>query len=518
MRLWLLTLAFFVTASAAAQAVFVNISSPLVVDPGLPFQYTINYTLTSIDDAPGFIDVELPPGFAFKSGKHCGPTSSVVQCSAFSGSDRFVIEAIAPDILEGATFTTRATITILSSSRNTTSSRCSTTLVRTFVVDHTNDAGTGSLRAAIESSNARCIDGFPCTIAFRLGTPPSSGYHTIAPLTPLPVVTGQQLVIDGTTQTRSTAGDTNPDGPEIFIDGSNAAIGDAITIGGCAIGVTGLAIGNFRGSGVHALTTDCPRGVVYSNSVVYSNYLGVDPSGLRAAPNDRGVVVNQAKVDITSNLISGNRRSGVFLVFRPPDPIAFDQSSSPMIRGNTIGLDRKHQPLGNGASGVYVEGSAVLRDNYVTFNHDFGVAIANSSLQSAVDIQVNSIFANGQMGIDIGLDGLPPDHSPTIRSARYDPTTNRTLIDIAVGARGGNISPNLTIYASDAPHTSGYGDGQYLLGDVNGFPFGEFVTFSAIGDWRGKWVSATQTDRTAFEQFYVPIARTSEFSRAVKVE
>ena len=90
------------------------------------------------------------------------------------------------------------------------------------------------------------------------------------------------------------------------------------------------------------------------------------------------------------------------------------------------------------------------------------------------------------------------------------------MIDLISIATSGGTDPDYHIYASDAPHPSGYGDGQYFLGTFFHAANGQVLTFRAIGDWRGKWVSATQGNRTFVNGGLV--VQTSEFGRAVKVE
>lgn len=70
-----------------------------------------------------------------------------------------------------------------------------------LVVTNTNDAGAGSLRAAIDTANSNAgID----TIVFDIGAGGST--QTIQPLTPLPVIT-DRVYIDGTSQTVMTIAD-----------------------------------------------------------------------------------------------------------------------------------------------------------------------------------------------------------------------------------------------------------------------------------------------------------------------
>ena len=204
-------------------------------------------------------------------------------------------------------------------------------------------------------------------------------------------------------------------------------------------------------------------------------------------------------------------RSGIFIA----------NGRSAKITNNVIGLDPAHRlDLGNGGSGIFVSrfgSDCDIAGNFIAFNHDFGIAIDRESF--AVDIHPNSIFANWQMGIDNGLDG--PSGAPEITSAIYDAGTNTTVLDIAY-TDGSTFFPTLQFYASDAPHSSSFGDGQYYLGTATP-PRQTHFEFRAKGDWRGKWVSATIT-HNLFYGFAKPLdegpdtfSSTSEFRRAVEV-
>ncbi|MCM2315415.1 MAG: hypothetical protein NDJ92_09730, partial [Thermoanaerobaculia bacterium] len=74
----------------------------------------------------------------------------------------------------------------------------------TYQVTTTADSGPGSLRSGFDAVNSGgCAR--PCTIEFAIAPPvPASGYFTIRPLSPLPVLYGDAIVIDGSSQTRST--------------------------------------------------------------------------------------------------------------------------------------------------------------------------------------------------------------------------------------------------------------------------------------------------------------------------
>lgn len=400
---------------------------------------------------------------------------------------------------------------------------------RAFYVTDTED----SLASAIDQANRNCMSDYPCMIAFRLGTPPASGYFTIKPKRALPKITGETISIDGATQTALT-GDTNADGPEVFIDGSDNASEDGFVVTSpCAVEIAGLAIGNFRNAAVTMNGNDhqalaCSQLPSDYTRKIHDNYLGVDPTGTHAAPNGRGVVLNETIYSATivaNNLIGGNHRSGIWM------GVATDNS----IIGNTIGIDIHHQPMGNGASGIFVGPNASrigIAGNYIAFNHDFGIAIDRRAF--ATQIGPNSIFANAQLGIDIGLDGPTPNsetvQAPTVLSANYSPATDKTVIVLSSNEPGSTsalYAPVMTIYASDAPHPSGYGDGQYLLGNFTFDGTKGNVEFAAQGNWTGKWIAATVTRNSEYSVYNVPrpevtltrvASTTSEFSRAVPVE
>ena len=145
------------------------------------------------------------------------------------------------------------------------------TLLSTFLVSNTGDSGPGSLRQAILDSNA--ATGATNTIDFDI---PGPGVQTIAPLSPLPAITNPVL-IDGYSQP-GYAGT-----PLIELNGSQAGSGDGLTITGPDVTVRGLDINNFsQGAGIHITGTGA------TGDWIYGNFLGTDPTGTQAEPNDYG--------------------------------------------------------------------------------------------------------------------------------------------------------------------------------------------------------------------------------------
>ncbi|HYM62914.1 MAG TPA: hypothetical protein VEZ11_18655, partial [Thermoanaerobaculia bacterium] len=184
-----------------------------------------------------------------------------------------------------------------------------------FLVTNTDDDGGGSLRQAIRDANVACnskAPGVECLVAFHI---PASlaidGVYTIRPRTPLPALTGRSIVVGGDSQ-RLFAGDSNPKGLEIEINGSrlDAGPGFELTSGQTLREIT---INGFPGPGVAiAGGSLCCDGVTIRNC-----YIGTDAAGMRAVPNDRGIVVNLHALiypsTIENNVISGNRFSGIFI-------------------------------------------------------------------------------------------------------------------------------------------------------------------------------------------------------------
>ena len=389
-------------------------------------------------------------------------------------------------------------------------------VVKLFPVTNTNDDGSGSLRAAIETVNASCDGTVICRITFQIPGP--GPWHTIRPARPLPQLLAPNLQIDGESQ-KTTGGDTNALGPEIELNGSLVEEGNGLDLrGSCYPTVIGLAINGFPSNGILLGGHSCGSGV---SGTIAANYIGCDPTGSRAVPNARGIWVDSPRAlhynnRIERNVISGNRYSGIFVGSGPQ-----------LIHSNVIGLTATLDgPLPNGASGVAVleKGSGTdVNENVIGFNHHFGIGLERGT--TTVGIEGNSFQGNRQLAIDYGMDGVSPHgviSIPEITNARYE--NGDTIVEIRVNESLGTF-PRIYVYANDAPDPSGYGEGQYFLGLTGSSSSSDRqFTFRHAGDLRGKWVTAT-----AMQVHYYGWLRTngerqgfattsSEFSRAVEVK
>ncbi|MEO1367786.1 MAG: CSLREA domain-containing protein [Acidobacteriota bacterium] len=181
--------------------------------------------------------------------------------------------------------------------------------------------------------------------------------------------------------------------------------GNSIFVGGTGPGNGNLLTAASSGSSGISLTS-----AGANNSIQY-NFIGTDKTGTLALPNEFGILYfpqtggqTQENFKISSNLISGNAFAGV----------AFDTVDGLEMRRNLIGTDLTGTlPLGNGAQGIVagfvssgdspaiIGGTGASDGNTIAFNGADGILVNDSP----TTIQGNSIFSNGEQGIDLGNDG-----------------------------------------------------------------------------------------------------------------
>jgi len=228
-------------------------------------------------------------------------------------------------------------------------SSCKTITNNIYLVTNTNDSGTGSLREAISWANS--TDGVS-KIHFNI---PGSSPHVIQPNSPLPNLTDDGTIIDGSTQPNFTLGD-------IEIDGSNGGGSYGLHLYGADYcEVYGLYIHNFGSVGIRSWTSPArftiigakDKGNVISNNGNYNiyfnfdgsaeatiqyNLIGTDITGTESYGNGStsytGIYMASSDVLIQHNTISGHA-AGIFLKGQYTD----DFPSNITIRANKIGTD-----------------------------------------------------------------------------------------------------------------------------------------------------------------------------------
>jgi hypothetical protein len=215
---------------------------------------------------------------------------------ALAGSD---LEALAVGDFDGDTRSDLAAVNFNQASVNLLVNTCGLPNSNTLVVTNTNDTGAGSLRQAILDSNASA--GTKETIVFHIA---GAGVHTIAPASPLPVIT-DPVSIDGTTQPGFNGS------PLIELDGTNAGATSAGLVFNAGNSTARALVVNRFGSG----------GGIQLNgggSVVAGCLIGTTSDGASAAANNGdGVLVTSGNNRVggtaagDANVIAFNAQDGV---------------------------------------------------------------------------------------------------------------------------------------------------------------------------------------------------------------
>ena len=279
----------------------------------------------------------------------------------------------------------------------------------TIEVTTTGDSGPGTLRQAILSANAvverahirfaiaSTDPGFVDVDSSLVGGDAEPDVFRIQPLSPLPDLNnaaGHAITIDGLTQHDQTD-DSNPFGPEIWIDGSQAGSSNGLVVRSSGVSLSDLSIGNFGQNGIVVLGDD---------SIVTSSHIGIDPTGTTAAPNaGNGINVEggagaQIGLPVQGNVISGNTRFGIFSA----------NNDRVRIEGNHVGVNEVGDAVvANGANGVDLSQAedAVVRSNVISGGGDngifareiFGLLVEGNTI--GLNAAGNEVFANANDGI-----------------------------------------------------------------------------------------------------------------------
>ena len=291
-------------------------------------------------------------------------------------------------------------------------------MLSTFTVTNANDSGAGSLRQAIESSNA--TSGTFNSIDFDI---PGSGVQTIEPLSALPALT-QPVTIDGTTEPGYNGQ------PLIQIDGTEAGSGVVgIEVASSASGsaIRGLSITDFSGGGVQV------NGA--SNVAIVNDDIGLVQLSTGVVVQGNGVfgveLENGATDDgLADDVVSGQMGNGVDIVGSGTmDNLVMSSEIGTDPTGMT-GVDSAGNSLANTQSGVAIAAGAsdnTLYGDVISNNDSYGVYIdgsgtmgnmvegsmigTNSMGTAALPNYVGVIVQDGASGNMIG--GVTPELAPS---------------------------------------------------------------------------------------------------------
>lgn len=362
----------------------------------------------------------------------------------------------------------------------------STVYQRLLTVTSAADSGPGSLRQTILDANTACADRTPCRIRFAVDGP-------IRPLTPLPGILGPVMTIEG----------------PATLDGANLTEGNGLSFLRTEHwGVSRMVIGNFPENGVFSI----PPIIGHSGFNLRDNYLGVDPTGAVAMPNNRGLMIYGGTGVLQGNVLSGNHRSGAFL---------WGMNSVSFVENRVGVAAASDAPVGNGASGIFVGpvthgffSRVDFLNNVIANNGHFGIGLGPDVY---AHVMVNKIMNNVLGGIDIGLDG------PTTGAPVAVPRIDRVVFDGQSTVVEGMLPPavlgsvmatySVDLYANSQLDPGGYAEGERFLGNAAADPSGYF-RFVYAGDLRGLYVNGMTVQLNDYYREYQR-SRTSEFGQAV---
>ncbi|MEY2495869.1 MAG: hypothetical protein QOJ45_2361 [Verrucomicrobiota bacterium] len=277
-----------------------------------------------------------------------------------------------------------------------------------------------------------------------------------------------------------------PNGNGLGVAGrSNVIGGDAVGAGNLISGNTGTGLFFFVGlSTIGGGFNPVPP----QFNLVQGNLIGTDVTGTAALANGGdGIYFARGQIGGGSNRIGGNfSGAGNVISGNLGNGIHIEQTAATVIQGNLIGTGRDGiKGLGNGQAGILmvdcpssnigsISGPDLDAANTIAFNLGDGLTLTGQSQQDR--IASNSIHDNRQLGIDLGDDGVTPN-DPGDPDTGVNGLQNFPVISAAFGFNG-----NLTIYgslqsvaskdfiveffANQAADSSGFGEGQILLGQA----------------------------------------------------
>jgi CSLREA domain-containing protein len=434
------------------------------------FDVTLGDLITvTLDDLPKNYDLELydPDETMVANSSNLGTDKDIINFQASNLAGQYRVRVFGP----GGEFSEAQLYHLII--------QVGTTLPPALTVNTTDDINDGtcnlahcSLREAINTANA--TDSFEIQFAIPESDP---GWDVltwvISPTTALPTVT-KRINLDASTQTISV-GDSNPNGPEIVLDGTHAGISNGISL---QVGATlqDLTIINWAGAGIYA------RGTIQTN--VYGCYIGAGRFGMSSAPNGTGILINgghSAHIGGSEsgqgNLISGNTDYGLHLM----------DTAYAQVRANLIGTDRTGNGyLHNGDHGVYLSGAAerntiggerVTAGNLISGNWGSGVYILSGAGFSGY----NKIWGN-RIGVNAGATAAIENSHNGV----YIQNSNRNTIGHSNPDRGNIIGGNLAgvnLYYANHNQVLGNWIGAEPTGSIHLANSGTGVTVWGVSEY-----------------------------------
>jgi len=300
----------------------------------------------------------------------------------------------------------------------------------TYIVTNTKDTGAGSLRQAILDANSRVG---PHTVVFNMaagieGHNSDTGVWTIRPQSKLPDINMAGTVIDGTSQTAYIGGDSNPEGPEIEIDGSQCGEVTGLILFSTDIHIHHIAVNRFMSGQIvvhrdRCQITGCYIGISATGDVHFKDQMGISSTGISVYSAVDVVIGGAGEND--RNIISGNTSNGITLS---------GGSQNCRIENNYIGLNQSGSGMLGNYVGIRVSSQSrrtLIIGNVISGNENDGVIIQMAGTDSTT-ITGNRIGTNPEGTEPMGNG----DHGLRINSGSY------TVIGTSEPGTGNLISGN----------------------------------------------------------------------------
>ena len=501
-RLHLFFVALLLALPAAASVDYFLAASPssLLVDPGAAMResvFVVPVCCRTNDPTDAVVTIPLPAGSTNITapgqfgGWNCDVAGTTVTCRTFLAATPpypgIIVNFNVPSSTDGLSYIGKATLTTTVPDDNLSNNTANiyVGVSHLFTVTNADDFGAGSLRDTIARVNEACDHTISCKVAF-------AGPMKIEPRSPLPAISACALTIDG-----GVAPDASQDLERpVEIAGTKAGLANGLEVRSlCGVTLRGLTINGFGANGLVLAAPKQPYPLSQETLTVEGCFIGTDTRALEARPNGmRGISIESpfTVASVRNSTISGNHYSG----------IAVWSSDRVSIGSCRIGLGRDLRPLGNGASGVFVNSGSVGIDGQIAYNHDFGVAVGRDA--SHVSALPEGLFANGVLDYDWGLDGptrtdpagrMPP--APALIDAAYDPVRKTTVVHgvlPAEGRRVGSYQFSVRLFEVTSHGYVALQPQTNLYPPPGDLPF----TMSVGGDLRGR----TIVGQTFFYEFF----------------
>ncbi len=309
-----------------------------------------------------------------------------------------------------------------------------------------------------------------------------------------------------------------------LINGNSALVGNDVY--GILIHSDNNTIGGTNVADRNVISNNGTAGIRTHDSanfnVIVNNYIGTTREGDDALGGQEfGIFISGNNNFVADNVISGGNEVGIRIYNASP-------ISSNGVYRNLIGLDQSGaNGVPNAANGIEILGGAsqnivggsVSNANTIAHNGDNGIML-DAPAATRNNLRFNSIYDNGELGIDLFDDGVtandnPDDDLGPNKLQNYPDLTLAESTGRVAGTFVGDNVPaqdyNIDVYLNDSCSASGYGEGKTYLESFVLSSWGNVVNFDLTLSSTlplGKYLSMTATD---------PNGNTSEFSQCVAV-